>query len=95
MVFRHCKSKAQLAHKLTHWRFHLNEWVVNYLERTGHMADAEVLRRSSMSQKRKTRNALKVIDRMAAAGEIDKLWRDFHIDLKSAREQTVRCVYLY
>ncbi|KAJ5219463.1 uncharacterized protein N7498_001562 [Penicillium cinerascens] len=38
---RHCKNKAQLAHTLTHWRFHLNEWVVDYLDRMGHMADAE------------------------------------------------------
>jgi hypothetical protein len=26
---------------------------------------------------------------MAEAGEIDKLWRDFHIALKSARDKTV------
>ncbi|KAJ5578203.1 uncharacterized protein N7459_007167 [Penicillium hispanicum] len=91
---RHCKNKAQLAHTLTHWRFHLNEWVVDYLDRMGHMADAEVLRRNNLSQKRKTRNAIKVIDRMVAAGEIDKLWRDFHMNLKSAREQTVRGLYL-
>ncbi|KAJ5161525.1 hypothetical protein N7492_006917, partial [Penicillium capsulatum] len=85
---RHCKDKAQLAHTLTHWRFHLNEWVVDYLERMGHMRDAEVLRRSNLSQKRKTRNAIDVINMMVEAGEIDKLWRDFHISLKSAREVT-------
>jgi hypothetical protein len=30
---------------------------------------------------------------MAEAGEIDKLWRDFHIALKSAREKTVCYFY--
>lgn len=91
---RHCKDKAQLAHTLTHWRYHLNEWVVDYLERMGHMSDDEVLRRNDMSQKRKTRNAVEVISQMVEAGEVDKLWRDFHLSLKSAREKTVCCFYL-
>ncbi|KAJ5727823.1 hypothetical protein N7493_005643 [Penicillium malachiteum] len=90
LLGRQCKHKAQLAHTLTHWRFHLNEWVVDYLERMGHMADEEVLRRNNMSQKRKTRNAIKVLDSMITAGEVEKLWRDFHTNLKTARGETVR-----
>ncbi|KAJ6013637.1 hypothetical protein N7540_008228 [Penicillium herquei] len=82
---RHCHNKAQMAHTLTHWRFHLNEWVVDYLERMGHMEDEEVLRRNNMSQKRKTRNAIKALDSMINAGEIEKLWRDFNTNLKTAR----------
>ncbi|KAJ5793875.1 hypothetical protein N7457_000474 [Penicillium paradoxum] len=84
---RQCKSRAQLAHTLTHWRFHLNEWVIDYLERTGHMDDDEILRRNDLSIKRKTRNANDVLDKMTGTGEVDKLWRDFHINLKSAREK--------
>lgn len=57
------------------------------------MADTEVLRRNNMSQKRKTRNAIEVINRMVEGGEVDKLWRDFHMSLKSAREKTVCCSY--
>ncbi|KAJ5291583.1 hypothetical protein N7478_000834 [Penicillium angulare] len=85
LLGRQCKHKAQLAHTLTHWRFHLYEWVVGYLERKGHMADDEILRRSNMSQKRKTRNAIKVLESMIEAGEVEKLWRDFHTNLKTAR----------
>lgn len=55
----------------------------------GQMTDAEILRRNDMSQKRKTRNAIHVIEKMAEAGEIDKLWRDFHLSLKTAREKNV------
>lgn len=58
------------------------------------MSDAEVLRRNNMSQKRKTRNAIEVISQMVEAGEVDKLWRDFHLSLKSAREKTVCCFLL-
>lgn len=78
-----------LAHTLTHWRFHLNEWVIDHLERMGHMADDEVLRRNNLSVKRRTRNANEVLDKMAKTGEVDKLWRDFHLNLKSAREKEV------
>lgn len=77
-----------------HWRYQLNEWVVDHLDRMGHMKDSEVIRRSNLSQKRKTRNAIEVVTQMAQAGEIDKLWRDFHIALKSAREKTVRDPFL-
>ncbi|KAJ5682385.1 hypothetical protein N7462_005550 [Penicillium macrosclerotiorum] len=85
---RTCKSNAYMAHTLTHWRYHLNEWVVDYLRRKGHMEDSEVLRRNNLSQKRKTRNAIDIIEQMAAAGEIENLYRDFHIHLKAAREKT-------
>lgn len=88
-LHRHCRDKAQLAHTLTHWRYHLNEWVIDYLERMGHMDDAEVLRRNNLSQKRKSRNAIDVITDMVEAGEVDKLWRDFHTALKAARETSV------
>ncbi|KGO77835.1 protein of unknown function DUF4211 [Penicillium italicum] len=84
---KQCKARAQLAHTLTHWRYHLNEWVIDFLERTGHMDDDEILRRNDMSVKRKTRNANEVLDSMTGTGEVDKLWRDFHINLKSAREK--------
>ncbi|KAG0155049.1 putative transcription factor IIIc-like protein [Penicillium digitatum] len=84
---KQCKARAQLAHTLTHWRYHLNEWVIDFLERTGHMDDDEILRRNDMSVKRKTRNANEVLGSMTGTGEVDKLWRDFHINLKSAREK--------
>jgi hypothetical protein len=86
---RQCKARAQLAHTLTHWRYHLNEWVIDFLDRTGHMESDEILRRNDMSVKRRTRNANDVLDSMTGSGEVDKLWRDFHINLKSAREKEV------
>lgn len=59
---------------------------MDYLSRMGHMKDEEVLRRSRMKQKYKTRNAIDVITNMKDTNEIEKLWRDFHTILKSARE---------
>lgn len=89
LLGKHCKANAAIAHTLTHWRFHLNEWVINYLEHLGHMDDDEILKRNGMSQKRKTKNADAVVDEMVEAGEIEKFWHDFHLSLKNAREKTV------
>jgi hypothetical protein len=86
---RTCKGRAVLAHTLTHWRYHLNEWVIDYLDGMGHMADDEILKRNDMSAKKKTRNANDVLDEMVAGGIVDGLWRDFHISLRSAREKEV------
>ncbi|OOG00934.1 hypothetical protein ASPCADRAFT_202777 [Aspergillus carbonarius ITEM 5010] len=85
---RHCKNKATLAHTLTHWRFHLNEWVTGYLEHQGHLSDAAVLRRNNWSQKRQIKKAVRIFESMIEDGEVKKLWRDFHINLRTARETT-------
>lgn len=79
-----------MAHTLIHWRFHLNEWVIDYLTRQGVFTDARILERSHWSQKRQTKYANEVVDMMVESGEVQKLWRDFHINLKAAREIKVR-----
>ncbi|KAL4894107.1 hypothetical protein BDV59DRAFT_21889 [Aspergillus ambiguus] len=83
---RHCKTKAEMAHTLTHWRCHLNEWVVEHLRQTGYLSDDAILRRSHWSQKRKEKYAAEAMRTMIENDEIKKLWRDFHINLKTARE---------
>ncbi|EPS25833.1 hypothetical protein PDE_00769 [Penicillium oxalicum 114-2] len=85
-----CRANAYMAHLLTHWKFQLNEWVVDYLRRMGHMEDSEILRRANMSQKRSTRHAIEVCKKMEEDGEIERLYRDFHIHLKTAREKTTK-----
>ncbi|GKZ18268.1 hypothetical protein AbraIFM66951_000441 [Aspergillus brasiliensis] len=85
---RHCKNKATLAHTLTHWRFHLNEWVTGYLEHQGYLSERRVVERSHWSTKKKTKYAVKAVESMIANGEVKKLWRDFHINLRTARETT-------
>ncbi|KAL4899538.1 hypothetical protein BDW74DRAFT_189026 [Aspergillus multicolor] len=86
---RHCKKNAALAHKLTHWRFNLNEWVVEHLRITGYFSDKKILKRSQYSQKKKNKHAAKAVNKMIESGEIMKLWRDFQLDLRTARESTV------
>ncbi|DAA79575.1 TPA_exp: Uncharacterized protein A8136_0348 [Trichophyton benhamiae CBS 112371] len=90
---RHCKSKASMAHTLIHWRYHLNEWVVGYLERIGILENGEILNREHWSQKKRTKYANEVVDAMVQAGEVDRLWRDFNLNLKTARASTTSSRY--
>ncbi|KAL2382429.1 hypothetical protein RJZ90_003271 [Blastomyces dermatitidis] len=83
---RHCKTKAQMAHTLIHWRYDLNEWVIDYLRRKGIFSDTKVLEREHWSQKRRSKYANQVVDDMEEGGEINRLWRDFNTNLKAARE---------
>jgi hypothetical protein len=63
--------------------------VVDHLERMGYLSDEEVLKRSHWSQKRKAKYAAEAVGMMVYEGEVKKLWRDFHINLRAARESEV------
>lgn len=78
-----------MTHTLIHWRYHLNEWVTDYLERKGYFEDSKVVERNQWSQKKKSRYANEVVDMMDETGEVQSLWRDFHLNMKAARETKV------
>ncbi|KAI5307533.1 hypothetical protein KEM55_008052, partial [Ascosphaera atra] len=82
---RHCKTKAEMAHTLLHWRFHLNEWVVDFLANQDIYNDKQVVRREKWSTKRRTKYANKIVDMMVEVGEVNSLWRDFNNNVKIAR----------
>jgi RecA-family ATPase len=74
-----------MAHTLIHWPYHLNEWVIDHLRRQGVFADEKILERERWSHKRRTKYANETVDAMDQDGEIDRLWRDFNLNLKNAR----------
>lgn len=75
-----------MAHPAIHWRYQLNEWVVDYLDRKGYLSDEKILERSHWSQKRKARYAVETVAMMDQMDEIKKMWRDFKLHLEAARE---------
>ncbi|PGH14451.1 hypothetical protein AJ80_05896 [Polytolypa hystricis UAMH7299] len=86
---RHCKSNATRAHTLIHWRFHLNEWIIDYLKHKGIFDDSRIIEREHWSLKRREKYANEVVDTMDEVGEVKKLWKDFNTNLKAARETKV------
>ena len=78
-----------MAHTLIHWRYELNDWILDYLRRKGVFADNEILKRENWSQNKRSKHANTVVDAMEEAGEIDRLWKDFNLNLKTARSAPV------
>ncbi|KAK7530735.1 uncharacterized protein J3D65DRAFT_135252 [Phyllosticta citribraziliensis] len=81
----HCKTNAQTAHALAHWRYHLNEWVVDWLKVEGHVTAEKIVERDNMSTKQRRRYANDVVDDMAERGEIKLLYHHFRLEIDSAR----------
>jgi len=88
---RNCKARAEMAHPAIHWRYQLNEWVVDYLNRMGHLSDENILERSHWSQRRRARYAAESVAMMDQTDEVKKMWRDFKLHLEAARESV--CLY--
>ncbi|KZF26613.1 hypothetical protein L228DRAFT_243100 [Xylona heveae TC161] len=83
---RFCKANAESAHTLIHWRFHLNEWVVDHLEQKGYMDPEQIVQRAKWSNNKRRDHANEIVDVMEQEGEIRNLWRDFRANLEAARE---------
>lgn len=63
--------------------------MIDHLRQTGYLSDEAVIKRSHWSQKRKEKYATEAMRTMVENDEVKKLWRDFHINLRTARESVV------
>lgn len=81
-----CKANAQVAHTLHHWRYHLYEWVKDYLARGGHLTAEKLVKREKWSDKKRHKAALKIVDRMESDGEVQKLYRLYKDQVEFAVE---------
>lgn len=86
---RFCRANAQTAHALTHWRYHLNQWVLVWLKTAGHTKPSKIVERENWSKKRRGEFANEVVDGMERKGEINALYRDFKFNLEAARDAKV------
>ena len=89
MYCRFCKSNAATAHALLHWRYHLNEWVVDWLESQQYLIPERIVQREKWSTRRRGDLANEIVDLMEEKGEIKALHKDFKINMKSAEDAKV------
>ncbi|KAI9779733.1 MAG: hypothetical protein M1839_007231 [Geoglossum umbratile] len=82
---RVCCLNAETAHALTHWRYHLNEWVVDELHRQRLFDPNAILNRESWNTKRRSAYADSIMQQLQESGEISRLYRDFKNNLTEAR----------
>ncbi|KAI7471815.1 hypothetical protein KC351_g11958 [Hortaea werneckii] len=84
-VGKFCMANARTAHTLNHWRWHLYQWAVMWLTKTGYMTDEKVVKRDGWSSTKRRKYANKVVDRMEADGVVGDLWKEFRRNLDEAR----------
>ncbi|KAH0536635.1 hypothetical protein FGG08_006503 [Glutinoglossum americanum] len=83
-VGRVCYLNAEAAHALTHWRYHLNEWVIDELHRRGLFDPTAILARESWNTKRRGAYANGIMKQLQESGEIARLYQDFKNNLNEA-----------
>jgi hypothetical protein len=80
-----CMSNAETAHSLQHWRYHLYEWVVEYLESAGWNTPKLIVKRDGWSIRKRRKHANKIVDIMEEQGKIKALYSDFKKEIDTAR----------
>jgi len=95
-VGRTCCANAETSHALHHWRYALNQWVLEWLTRRGHTSADKIVERERWSTKKRTQYANDVVDGMEANGEVRVLYKEFKENLQAARDARVcqKCVSL-
>lgn len=84
-VGKFCKANAETAHSLSHWRYHLNEWVIDWLDRNGYNSPEKIVQRDRWNTKKRRKYANKIADRMEQEGVVRELWREFRNNIDEAR----------
>lgn len=85
-VGKFCMSNAATAHSLQHWRYHLNEWVVDWLIQRGYSTADKIVERDRWSTKKRRKYANKIADAMEKEGVIKDLYKSFKLEIETARD---------
>lgn len=80
----HCAANAQMGHALTHWKYHLNEKILQYLTEQDVLSDQQIVAREKKNKKKREKEAETIVDMMEETGKVRELWREFQRDLKDS-----------
>lgn len=86
---RFCCANAEIAHALHHWRYALNQTVLEWLATHGHLTPDKIVQREKWSQKKRAKDANKIVDGMEEEGVMKILYRQFKENLDAARSAKV------
>ncbi|KAI4950577.1 hypothetical protein J4E91_004462 [Alternaria rosae] len=81
-----CKANAQVAHTLYHWRYNLYQWVKDYLKDEGHLTAEKLVKRDGRSDRKREKEARKIVDTMEENGRIRQLYHSYKDQLRAAVE---------
>lgn len=80
---------ARTAHVLAHWKYDLNQWVVDYLQDEGYLTAGSIVERDSWSTRKRQKFANQLVDDMESAGEVKRLYSDFKTQIEEAHRVDV------
>ncbi|KAL9130451.1 MAG: hypothetical protein Q9217_001374 [Psora testacea] len=86
---RFCCANAEIAHALYHWRYQLNQTVLQWLAMEGHTTPEKIIERENWTRKKREKLANKIVDGMLERGEMRELYRQFKQNLDAARSAKV------
>lgn len=81
---RYCAANAEMGHKLTHWKHHLNGQVLGYLEEQDVLSAEAIVNREKLNKKKREKEAENIVDMMQETGMVTELWQGFQDDLEDA-----------
>lgn len=82
---RFCAANAEMGHKLTHWKYHLNRSLMDYLESQDVLSAESIIAREKLNKKKREKEAENIVDSMEETGVIAEFWQRFQQDLDDAR----------
>jgi hypothetical protein len=82
---RFCAANAEMGHKLTHWKYHLNASLISYLSSQGVLSADAIVSRDKMNARKREKEAENIVLDMEETGLIAEFWRDFVDNLDDAR----------
>jgi hypothetical protein len=83
---RFCCANAEIAHALYHWRYALNQNVLQWLANEGHLTAEKIIEREKKPQKKRQKIANKIVDGMESTGVMRELYKQFKENLAAARD---------
>jgi hypothetical protein len=87
-----CRSNADTAHTLMHWKHALKEWVQEALKAEGLLRPDKVVERDGMTPKEKRQLVDSVMEGWDNAGTVKQLWKEFKhtVDMAQTKSTTGR-----
>jgi hypothetical protein len=83
---RTCKQNAEIAHKLVHLKYEINQWVVEKLRYEGHLTPDKIIQRDAWNPRKREKYAIRIVDEWWVNGSIKQMYGDFKNLVKEARE---------
>jgi hypothetical protein len=82
---RFCAANAEMGHKLTHWKYHLNASLISYLYSQRVLSAEAIVSRDSLNARKREKEAEAIVEEMEETGVIAEFWREFMNNLDDAR----------